>query len=191
MDREGAKGPFGEAFIRMSCYRCCTVIPGSTSGYEYPFYGQPAASALPGSSGGEGNLAAAAAGRAPATAPPPKIDKTKIILTADLSSTSRIAAGPTPIRRHTRAELSEASYDASFTFEGVRTKRMMVGEDCVKEMFSDGNLQFWFAKVKVPDDIYEVYVSLYLSIAGAALNCGAKSVPAEKYIINFLLTRKT
>ena len=130
--------------------------------------GQPADSALPGSSGGEGNLAAAAAGRAPATAPPPTIDKTKIILTADLSSTSRIAAGPAPIRRHTRAELSEASYDASFTFEGVRTKRMMVGEDCVKEMFSDDNLQFWFAKVKVPDDINEVYASVYLSIAGAA-----------------------
>ena len=58
---------------------------------------------------------------------------------------------------------------------------MMVGEDCVKEVFSDDNLQFWFAKVKVPDDIYEVYASLYLFIAGAALDCGAKSVPAERY----------
>ncbi len=47
---------------------------------------------------------------------------------------------------------------------------MLIGEDCVKEMFVDDNLQFWFAKVKVPDDIHEVYVSLYLSIAGAALN---------------------
>ena len=63
----------------------------------------------------------------------------------------------------------------------VRSKRMLVGEDCVKEMFADDNFQFWFAKIKVPEEINEVFASLYLSIAGAAINCGAKSAPAEKY----------
>ena len=48
-------------------------------------------------------------------------------------------------------------------------------------MFADDNLQYCFAKIKVPDDINEVFASLYLSIAGAAVNCGAKSAPVEKY----------
>ena len=48
-------------------------------------------------------------------------------------------------------------------------------------MFVDENLQFWFARVKVPDDFQEVFTSLFLSIAGAALNCGTKHAPTEKY----------
>ena len=31
-DREGAKGPFGEAFLRLSCYKSCKIT-GCSSGY--------------------------------------------------------------------------------------------------------------------------------------------------------------
>ena len=39
---------------------------------------------------------------------------------------------------------------------------MLIGDECVKDMFVDENLQFWFARVKVPDDFQEVFTSLFL-----------------------------
>ena len=83
LDKGGAKGPFGETFVRMSYYANCSIIPGSTAGCEYPYYGQPAAPAWSGGSVGEGNPADAAASLASAAAPSTRIDKTQIILTAD------------------------------------------------------------------------------------------------------------
>ena len=67
LDYEGAKGPFGEAFLRLSCYDHCKTARSPT-GYEYPAHGKLAAPASASGSGGEGNLAAATASHAPAAA---------------------------------------------------------------------------------------------------------------------------
>ena len=51
----------------------------------------------------------------------------------------------------------------------------------MKEMFAEDNLKFWFTRIGVPDNVKEIHASLFLSLAGAALNCSAKAVPSEKY----------
>ena len=62
---------------------------------------------------------------------------------------------------------------------------MLVGDECVKEMFDDKNLRFWFSRINVPEDFQEAFTSLFLSIAGSALNCGTRHAPTE-IIINSL-----
>ena len=62
-DHESPKGPFGEAFLRLSCYHRSEsgVHP---MGYSYPAHGKFASHASASGSGGDGDIAAAAAGQA-------------------------------------------------------------------------------------------------------------------------------
>ena len=52
-------------------------------------------------------------------------------------------------------------------------------------MFAERHLKFSFLKLKLPDEINDVHASLFLSLAGAAINCGSRGLPTEKFC-NFL-----
>ena len=99
LDYESAKGPFGEAFLRLSCYQRCRCALRPT-GFEYPARGKIATPPSASGCGGVGNLAAAATSRAVAAASPTAVDKTLIIEDPVTPVTERVTAGPAPVRRH-------------------------------------------------------------------------------------------